>query len=91
MKQFLLGLSISFAFILGCVTAAAVTSQADAQGQATAPSGGTECFAATTWYVTGKQLNAGEMPQTVRIPAGWQVVGAGASEGSSIVMLCRGL
>ena len=91
MKQFLLGLSISFAFILGCVTAAAVTSQAGAEGQANAPTSGAECFATTTWYVTGKQLNAGEMPQTVRIPAGWQVVGAGASEGSASLMLCRGL
>lgn len=90
MKQFLLGLSISLAFILGCVTAAAITSPANADATAAAGTTSTlECFGATTWVVPGKALNAGEIPKTVRVPEGWQIVGSGGDSGLAVIVLCR--
>ena len=90
MKQFLLGLSISLAFILGCVTAAAVTSRAEADTSAPSAASSTlECFGATTWVVSGKSLNAGEIPKTVRVPEGWQVVGSGGLPNDPLIVLCR--
>jgi hypothetical protein len=51
-----------------------------------------ECFAATTWAVSGRGLNNGEEPRSmVQVPTGWTVVGGGArgtaSEG--MIILCR--
>lgn len=94
MKQFMLGLSLSFAFVLGCVTAAAVTSRAQASRApgAPQPAGDTECFATTTWIATGKAVNEGTIPNTMRVPAGWTAVSGGglSHDGiSALVILCR--
>ena len=46
-----------------------------------------ECFAATTWWARGADVNRGKLARKmVKIPEGWSVVGAGAGP---IIMLCR--
>ena len=53
-----------------------------------------ECAAVTLWTTSGKSLNKGMiLKKTVKIPSGWNVVGAGAgpgaSRGESIMVICK--
>jgi hypothetical protein len=90
MKRAIMSAAIVSAFILGCVTATHVVQSARADGAE--PSGAKECFAVTTWAQSGKSINDGASPERlVRIPAGWDIVGSGGSEGGPVVMLCRAI
>jgi hypothetical protein len=89
MKQFLLGLSISLAFILGCVTAAAVTSHAQADA-APAASGG-DCIAVALDVAHFDEVHRGMLPNRLHVPAGWHPVGGGGGAKSApTVVLCQG-
>jgi hypothetical protein len=88
MKQFLLGLSISLAFILGCVTAAAVTSHAQADAAPAVSAG--ECIAVNLDYVAWHEVEKGKLPQRLHVPAGWHPVGGGGSQTGPTVVLCQG-
>src|SRR5688572_10738819 len=90
MKQFLLGLSVSFAFVIGCVTATALTSEAQAVAPAEAPTtGAVECMGVTTNIGDAEGRGA---PTPVRMPAGWSPVGGSSYAGrSAVVILCRNL
>ncbi len=50
-----------------------------------------ECIAVTTFHVTGREFNAGQMPRmSLQIPMGWTPVGgASDSTGEPYVILCR--
>lgn len=76
------------AFGLGCATHA-VTSTVRVAAQSN-PSQNVyqECFATTLCQVTGRGLNGGSIPDRVRIPAGWHVVGGGGSAGNPVAILC---
>ena len=39
----------------------------------------TECFAVKLWVEDGDVLNAGQLPKTVKVPAGWFVAGGTTS------------
>lgn len=50
-----------------------------------------ECFASSVWDISGRNLNAGQLPQLVNIPPGWTPVG-GLTLGQGNyagVVLCR--
>ena len=44
-----------------------------------APAQLTECFAVKLWVEDGETLNAGKLPNTVKVPAGWFVAGGTTS------------
>jgi hypothetical protein len=47
-----------------------------------------ECFGASLYEVSGRNLNSGELPERVRV-AGWVPVGGTTIRGSAAVVLCR--
>ncbi len=50
----------------------------------------TECTAVTLWAVAGNSLNNGNIPsKTVKVPKGWEVVGAGATNGQPSATQCK--
>lgn len=59
------------------------------QGAAAPRAQFTECFAARAWDASGRAVNSGRLPQTLRIPPGWTPVGGGALGGDGVVILCR--
>lgn len=48
-----------------------------------------ECISVTLYATSGRRMNSGTIPDTVRIPAGWHVVGGGGTQGGAIAVLCR--
>lgn len=50
----------------------------------------TECTSATMWVSSGRDLNAGNPAQAVRIPAGWTPIGGGGVRGMEpVLIICR--
>lgn len=78
---------LALAFGLGCATHAVTSTLPVAAQSDPAQNVYRECFATKLWKTSGSALNAGEIPDLVRIPAGWHVVG-GAGAGPYAV-LCR--
>lgn len=62
-------------------------------GQAATGPQFTECFAAKVWQGDGPSVSAGEIPKTLKIPAGWTVVGgttaAFGNSAAPAALLCR--
>ena len=81
MRNFVLGLAFSVAFILGVGFSMSVQpAQAATSGRYK------DCFAVKSYTMTGSNLNAGMAPQkVVHIPKGWTVVGGGGA----YILLCR--
>ncbi|MBI5548041.1 MAG: hypothetical protein HY901_29525 [Deltaproteobacteria bacterium] len=92
MKKLLTGVAL---VCLGVLAGSALFG-AGAQAQAQAPRAGqyAECIGVTLWEMRGKDLNAGEAPsKTVKVPAGWTVVGGSASGNQASILpsmiICR--
>lgn len=80
MRNFILGLSLSFAFILGTVFSMTVQPAAARSGQYKS------CFGVKLYTMNGSSLNAGVDPQkVVNIARGWTVVGGSGG----YALLCR--
>lgn len=72
-------------FMLGCAAQVA-TSHAISAAQSDPERGiYRECFSATLYITSGRDLNHGEIPDLVTIPAGWHV----AAGGPGAAVLCR--
>ena len=81
MRSFVLGLSLSIAFILGVLFSFTVEpAQAATSGRYK------RCFGAKAYTMTGASLNSSGGPdKTVGIPAGWTVVGGSGA----YILLCK--
>lgn len=73
---------------LGMVAGLAMAQVLSVRSVSAQPRQWQECFAATVWPVTGRNLNAGSLPDRVRV-AGWVPVGGTAVGNGPAVVLCR--
>lgn len=89
MRGFIIGLSISVAFILGAVFAVTqITPAFAAQDKQF-----TECMGVITWFGRGRDVNAGRLPKKrLRVPAGWTPIGGGGPSDDGVepyIILCK--
>ncbi len=78
MRGFILGLSLSIAFIAGALFSSSPVPSAHASNHKQY----SECFAATTWIVTGRSLNDGKVSsKLVKVPTGFTPIGGGGAPG----------
>jgi hypothetical protein len=83
-------LTLALTFALGFIAAEAIerlsASSAHAQaGQRV----WRECFSTSVWNQSGRRVNGGDLPEMVRVPAGWTPVGGGSHGDYGMVVLCR--
>lgn len=86
------GLAAMFGFLVACATRSAMPTTI-AQTLPPVANQYTECVAISLWVGSGRSLNeAGQIPESVRVPSGWTPVGGGArgeTGREGMMILCR--
>lgn len=84
-----LQMTLMFLFVLGigCVAGSVVRPAVTAAQSDPAVGIYQECVSVTLYSESGRSVNNGAMPDGVRIPAGWHVVGGGGNP--PVAILCR--
>ena len=78
---------VVLAMILGIVGSVSV--QAHAAGAEVSYEQFSECVAATSWLMRGKDTHKIDEKKKVQIPDGWKVVGTGVIDETPVIFLCH--